>query len=60
MVGSKHFNIEVTEENNDGTENYIVDFDIGHNLNFCFESYTSICLVDRQNKKIIYFNWKFS
>ena len=32
MDGSKYFNLEVTEENTDDTENYIVDFDLG--LNF--------------------------
>ena len=42
MDGSKYFNLEVTEENTDDTENYIVDFDLGLNLNLCFKSYTSI------------------
>ena len=60
MDGSKYFNLEVTEENTDDTENYIVDFDVGLNLNLCFKSYTSIYSVDRQNKEIIYFNRKFS
>lgn len=52
------FNIEVTKENTDNTEKYIVNFNLGYNLKFYDQFYTDIYLIGCQNKEVIYFNWK--
>lgn len=41
MVESKNFNIEVTKENTEDTENYIVNFNLSHDLDFYDRSYAN-------------------
>ena len=52
------FNIEVTKENTDNTEKYIINFNLSYNLKFYDQFYTDIYLIGRQNREVIYFNQK--
>ena len=58
MVGTKYFKFCKYFQKKILTK--LTNFNLGHNLNFYFQSYSNIYSVDLQNKEPIYFDKKFT